>query len=329
LADVLSFVTGKTRSLDGKSIQDYVGAVRAMTDNAGVVGYSYGGNLAILAMARHGERFPGLKWYASWETPILGPVDERGVTFQPNPFYDPTTGKIDFDRLRYSPEMPLWVWPVQGRPRPGWPHGGLYLDGDGNGKFNKDADYGFWLDVVPGPPLKGFYPLNVTREALKRRVFGDQWPAHIATLQEVEERESRDDALRHISAAVKKLPQLAVLIFESQKNHTDSAGDHPDAIAQVNGWLDAHARWVRFNPDEHYVEAIMGRKPSPDVQFPAGRRLDRGLIRNSLEPEADDGGPTDNQGMTAAACELADRTYRKNWTPVLSRTLVQQKPQAP
>jgi len=61
LADVLSFATGKTRSFDGKSIQDYVGDVRAMTDNAGVVGYSYGGNLAILAMARHGERFPGLK----------------------------------------------------------------------------------------------------------------------------------------------------------------------------------------------------------------------------------------------------------------------------
>src|SRR5262249_62170603 len=45
LAEVLSFATGKTRSLDGKSIQNYVGAVPAMTGNAGVVGYSYGGNL--------------------------------------------------------------------------------------------------------------------------------------------------------------------------------------------------------------------------------------------------------------------------------------------
>jgi hypothetical protein len=334
LADVLSFATGKTRSLDGKSIQDYVGAVRAMTDNAGVVGYSYGGNLAILAMARHGERFPGLKWYASWESPILGPVDWFGVTFQPNPFYDPTTGKIDFDRLRYSPEMPLWVWPVQGHPRPEWPHGGLYLDGDRNGRLNKDADYGFWVDVVPGPPLKAFYPLDVTREALGRKVFGDKWPAHIATLQEVEERDSHDDALRHITAAVKKLPGLTVLIFEHQINHggqgrTGVAADHPHAIAQVNAWLDAHARWVRFNPDEHYVEAILGRKPSHDVQFPAGRRLDRDLIRNSLEPEADDGGPTDNQGMAAVACELADRTYLKNWAPVLNRVLVQQKRKAP
>ena len=55
LADVLSFATGKTRSLEGKSIQDYVEGVRAMTDNAGVIGWSFGGNLAVLAMARHGR----------------------------------------------------------------------------------------------------------------------------------------------------------------------------------------------------------------------------------------------------------------------------------
>jgi hypothetical protein len=205
LADVLSFATGKTRSLDGKSIQDYVGAVRAMTGNAGVVGYSYGGNLAILRHGTARRTFPGLEVVRELgESPILGPVDDHGVSFEPNPFYDPTTGKIDFNRLQYSPEMPIWVWPVQGRPRPEWPHGGLYLDGDGNGRFNKDTDYGLWVDVVPGPPLKAFYPSNVTREALARKVFGDKWPAHIATLQEVEEREIRDDALRHITAAVKK-----------------------------------------------------------------------------------------------------------------------------
>ena len=52
---------------------------------------------------------------------------------------------MDFAHLRYSPEMPLWVWPIQALPRdPTWPRGGLYLDGDGNGTFDKDKDYGFW-----------------------------------------------------------------------------------------------------------------------------------------------------------------------------------------
>jgi hypothetical protein len=327
LSDVLSFATGKTHSLDGKSIQDYAGKVRAMTENAGVVGYSFGGNLAILAMARHGERFPGLKWYASWETPILGPVDGgNGTELQWNRFYDPNTGKIDFDRLKYSPEMPIWVWPIQGLSRkPDWPRGGLYLDGDGDGIFNRDRDYGFWVDVEPGPPLKVFYSPATTRGAVERNVFGGKWPAHIATLEEVEERARRDDALPHIRDAVKKFPRLAILVFESQQVHVAQPDDHPNALAEVNGWLDAGARWVRLNPDVHYVELMMGRKPSRVVQSPAGRRLNRRAMRDLAEPEDKDGGPTDKQGMTAVACELADRTYRKNWTPVLNRILVQQK----
>jgi hypothetical protein len=130
LADVLSFATGQKRSIEGKSIQDYAGSVKALTDNAGVIGWAAGGNLAVLAMARHGERFPKLRWYASFESPFLGTVDIGFSTmFQANPFYDPATGRVDFERLRYSPEMPLWVWPIQILQRlprrPDWPHGGL------------------------------------------------------------------------------------------------------------------------------------------------------------------------------------------------------------
>jgi hypothetical protein len=326
LADVLSFATGKTRSLEGKPIQSYVASVRSMTENAGVIGWSFGGNLAVHAMARYGERFPDLKWYASYESPIRTPNDDgRGTGFEPNPFYDPNTDKIDFDRLRYSPEMPIWAWDFRGLPpEPDWPHGGLYLDGDGNGRFNKDADYAFWVEVEPGPPLKVFYRPMVTREARDRKVFGDEWPAHIATVEEVERRESRVNALRHIPDAVKKLPHLAVLVFESQQQHVQGPR-HFDAIAQVNAWLDARARWVRFNPDLHYVGMAMGKRPSRGIQYPAGRKISQEVIRDLVEPVAKDGGPTYKEGMTAVACELADRTYRNNWAPVLTRVLVQPK----
>jgi len=43
LADVIAFATGRTRSVDGKSIQSYSGRIRALTDNVGVIGWSYGG----------------------------------------------------------------------------------------------------------------------------------------------------------------------------------------------------------------------------------------------------------------------------------------------
>jgi len=322
LAEVLAFATGRVRSVEGKSIQSYVGTAKALTENAGVIGWSYGGNLSVLAMARHGEQFPSLKWYASWESPILSPVDGGwGSRFEANPFYDPATGKVDFSRLRYSPNMPLWVWPPNLPRRPDWPRGGLYLDGDGNGSFDRNADYGFWVHLDSGPPLKVFYTPLVTREARDRRVFGDEWPHHIATVDEVEERQSHIDALRHIPGAVKKLPGLAILIFESQIGHVTRAADHPHAIAQTSAWLDAHAKWVRFNPDAHYVEAIMGKKPSREIQYPAGRKVSREMIRDLVEPEDNDGGPTDKQGMTAVACELADRTYHNNWAPVLTHVL--------
>jgi pimeloyl-ACP methyl ester carboxylesterase len=326
LADVLTFATGRIMSLEKKSIGDYAGSTKVLTTNVGVIGWSAGGNLATLTMARHGEQFRDLAWYASWESPVLSTSDVgSGSVFQANRFYDPTTGRVDYGRLRYSSEMALWVWPPQGlRSDPSWPRGGLYLDGDNNATFDRNADYAFWVryrSLSAGEPRKSFYPPAVTREARDRKVFGETWPAHIATVEEVERLANVEDVMRRMPVAVQRLSQLAVIVFESQQGHVTNSADHPHAIAQVNAWLDAGARWVRLNPDAHYVEAAMGKRPSREVQNPAGRKLDRASIADLVEPEADAGGPTDAQGMTAAASELADRTYSKTWAPVLTKVL--------
>ena len=327
LADVLTFATGRNTSLERKSIGDYVGSTKVLTTNVGVIGWSAGGNLATLTMARHGEQFRDLAWYASWESPVLSTSDAgSGSVYQANRLYDPTTGRVDYSRLRYSPDMPLWVWPPQGlQLDPSWPRGGLYLDGDNDGSFDRDADYGFWLryrPLIAGELRKAFYPQAVTREARDRKVFGETWPSHIATVEEVERLANVEDVMRRIPVAVQRLSQLAVIVFESQQGHVTNSVDHPHAIAQVNAWLDAGARWVRLNPDVYYVEAAMGKRPSRGVQNPAGRKLDRANIADLVEPEPDAGGPTDAQGMAAAARELADRTYTKTWNPVLDKVLV-------
>jgi len=326
LGDVLSFATGALRSTEGKSIQDYVSGVRTLTNNVGIIGWSFGGNLSVLAMGRYGDRFPNLKWYASWETPILGPVDEgRGTVFQVNHFYDATTDQIDLSRLKYSRDMPVWAWPILGlRPQPDWPRGGLYLDGDGNGHFDRDIDFAFWVDVERGPPLKVFYSAEVTRRAVEQNVFGGAWPAHIATVQELDKRASQNDAVQHIARAVQRFPRLAVLVFESQEHHIAGFGGarHVNAIAQVNAWLDARARWVRFSPDLEYLKETMAKTPARRDQYPAMKKLDPGSISDLLEPEAGRGGPTDNQAMSAVASELADRTQFDVWSPTLSGTLV-------
>ena len=327
LGDVLSFATGNLRSAEGKLIQDYVPGARAMTDNAGIIGWSFGGNLSVLAMARYGDRFPNLKWYASWETPILGPVDDgRGSRYEPNPFYNAQTDEIDFSRLRYGRDMPVWVWPpIELRPQPDWPLGGLFLDGDGNGRFSRDVDFAFWVDLQLGPPLKVFYSPMVTRRAQEQKIFGNIWPAHIATTEELEARARRNDALRQIPEAVRRFPRLAVLIFDSQEHHIAGFGGarHVNAVAQVNGWLAARARWVRFSPDIHYLAQAMGKPSARTVQHPAMKALDDKSIADLLEPETERGGPTDGQAMSAVVSELADRTQSNVWVPTLSRALVQ------
>jgi len=319
LADVLAFATGNLRSLEGKPIQAYAPSVPPLTENVGIIGWSFGGNLAVHAMARYGERFRNLKWYASWETPIRSPVDDgRGTMFERNPFYDEKTDTIDFARLRYDPGMPIWTWPVlRLSPAADWPRGGLFLDGHGGGVFRRDTDFAFWVDVEPGAPMKVFYSPEVTVEAQRRNVFGDRWPAHIASVREVEAREERVNAVRRIPAAVKKLPDLAVLVFESERHHVGGfgGGHHLDALVQSNAWLDAKVRWMRFNPDRYYVELIAGKMVDGAVQFPAQTPVTAANIAGALEP-ASTNGPI---GMRAAACELADRTHFGLWQPVLTK----------
>ena len=53
------------------------------------------------------------------------------------------------------------------------------------------------------------------------------------------------------------------------------------------------------------------------------KALDVKTIADLLEPEAERGGPTDGQAISAVVCELADRTQFDNWAPNLSRALVQ------
>ena len=58
LADVLAFATGRIRSIENKSIEGFTGDIKVQTTNVGMVGWSGGGNRAVLTMARYGDRFP-------------------------------------------------------------------------------------------------------------------------------------------------------------------------------------------------------------------------------------------------------------------------------
>jgi hypothetical protein len=67
----------------------------------------------------------------------------------------------------------------------------------------------------------------------------------------------------------------------------------------------------------------MGKTSARTLQYPAMKALDAKSSTDLLEPEAERGGPTDGEAMSAVVCELADRTQLNVWAPTLSRTLVQ------
>ena len=322
LSQVLAFATGNLHSTDGKSIHDYVPGIKVLTSNAGVVGWSFGGVSAVRAMAEYGDRFPGLKWYASWESPFVIIEGDYGNVFRANPFFDPKAGTIDFSRLRYAANTRLVFPPGVRIPEDRIPRGLLFLDVDGDGEFTTGKDFHFLARLVPRPAPNVFFTPMVLKEAKERNVFGSDWPAHIATVEQSEAFVREESATKYVAGAVQRFANLAVLVMESEQNHTDDSPDHAMTVAQVNAFVDSKVKWIRLNPDRYYVEMAMGRAPSRVVQNAAGERLRGESIRTQLVPENTSGGPTDKQLGIAAACELADRTYRNEWARTLSNVLV-------
>lgn len=330
LADVIAFAQGQLRTVDGKTIQEVAGSVPLLKKNVGVIGWSFGGNIVPAALAHDAKAAAGMAWYASHESPygdgiINGEFGARNAG--PNPFYDPDTEKFDLTTLRYAPELV----PAQ-LPRPQEPvadvTGCLYHDGNGNGRYDEDADFLLSGVMFPGPLPNYYYSRLVTAEAARRKLFGSTWPSHIANLAQVEKFLDVRDGVTPAPKAVKNAPELAVLIWSCERDHVQRTPDHRHIRLQNDAFLDAGARWVRVNPDAHYLEWVMGKKPSRVVQNPAGKRYDSRAIRPATTPTVQDGGASTTEGLAAAACELADRTQKGEWSATLEAVLYPDAPRS-
>lgn len=326
LADVIAFATGHTRSMEGKTIQDYAGAIKPLTDQAGTIGWSLGGTTIAAAMGLHGQDVRGLRWYASHESPYgEGVIDgEFGTRAEPSRFYHPDTGELDLKGLRYGPDLPTTLMgrAIEGA---GNVRGALFLDGNSNGTFERETDFRFSGMFLPGPAPNVYYSPMLTRAAEQGKVFGDHWPAHIANLEQTRKAWVLRDGVSNIPAAVKNVPELAVIVFAGEADHVQDTADHRHILLQYGGFQAAGARWTRLNPDAHYVEWVLGRKPFGLPQNPAGAKFDRFSIRRAVMPGPPNG-VTNSQALTAAACELADRTNRGNWSPALNAVLFPEAP---
>jgi len=335
LADVIRFATGRLRDKEGRSLDELIPGMRVLYKNCGLIGRSQGGNACGLVMAEHGKEFPDLAFYASLESPYgegAANAELGGFGQRLNPAYDPKTGKLDLSKLAYSPELsPAGKW--RSSPETARLRGALFFDMDGDGRFDPKRDF---LECAvtwdPGDGIKAWYSPRLLREAERRRLYGKKRPAHFPTVAEAAAFWHWRDAAPSIPQAVRNCPRAAVIVYANERDHVQTAPDHPHILVQVEGFRKAGARFVRLNPDRCYVESAWPKRiPLPAdlrrrlADNAAGAAWDRSNIRAGLEPEE----LPSFVGIQAAACELADRTQRNRWDADLAQTLCRFEPLPP
>jgi hypothetical protein len=134
------------------------------------------------------------------------------------------------------------------------------------------------------------------------------------------------DGVSHIHEVHKNIPGLAVIVEASTEDHIQTAADHPHVRIQYDAFRNAGVRWIRLNPDSHYVEWVVGRPSLRVVQNQAGKTFERSAIVPALEPSPAEGGPAATEAIAAAACELADRVQTETWSPALLGVLFPDAP---
>mgnify|MGYP005836427865 CR=1 FL=1 len=331
LADVIRFATGRMTDVEGRRITDLAERFEVLTNHCGIVGSSHGGNTCGLVMAKHGHELPGLAWYASMESPYgegAANVELGGRDTGLNPAYDPTTGVLNLRPLAWSSELSPGL---MRKPMPvssGQLRGAFFFDINGDDRFSSPQDFPANCFVGDaGGGVRAWYSPRILAEAGRRRLLPTPRPAHIPSLGEAREFWSWRDAVASIPAAVKNLPELAVIVYANELDHVQADPAHSHILEQVEGFRKAGARFIRLNPDRAYVEAMVPRGPGRTGQGsfadnPAGKEFHRRNILSGLEPADLPQGVY----MQAAVCELADRTQARNWAPDLAGRLYPDAP---
>lgn len=362
LADVLLFAMGKTTDAQGRRIEE-LSPIEVQTGVVGAIGWSHGGNAVVTTLQAHPDELQDMAFYVSYESPCgtseesLGDivnVDYGGVRFDPdprrdadgnglpwddgrNPYYTP--GKtLDFSRLCWDPDV-TWRW----RLAPA--KGVLFLDGNGNGKFDVvqvgvsgaarggvtqtpdinrdgriDKNEDFPLSFLHGTANdrgQRFYSLSVT-EAAAQTVFRDGFPPDIATVEQARAYWSERDMAAGFEQLEACFDDLLVCIYAGRQDHVQAQSDCPHIRAQYTGLRRAGIGWVRINPDPVYARYVLG---DCDHKLPANQPnqpVAAEAMWQMTEPARKELG---NVFMAAGVCELADRV-KASWKEPLGGSVL-------
>lgn len=331
LRDVLLFAAGKIRDTQGRTIASLV-PVTVFNKNVSLIGWSNGGNIATITLAKFAETLPFVNQLVYYESPL-------GSMFYPavlgssqdllqNPHYrqgSAATGNclVDYRKLCFEPG-------VQKNPgahkKLGQPEikGVVFFDENGNKKWDEELEFAIPYCCDIGLE-KQIYPPAVTIALVKSGLFKDlkEWPKTVATLHESEAYFHERDGSLYLKQLATAMPNLFVCVVGTRLDHLQRQPDHPHIPLNYNGWLQHKVKFVRLNPDPLYIGSIAEMNGANFPDNKPGASIDADALESALEPE---GLIPDYVFVDAAIAELSDRKKSGNLAPSLTAPIVVYKP---
>ncbi len=327
--DVIRFALGEIADIDGKSIADLCRSSTPLCDKVGLVGWSNGGNATLAVAGRYATELSNLAWIVNWESPVGDgmPTAEAGdkgylSSGNPavNPAYDPDSGEWDLNVLQYDASINVNQHHASQTSTP--LYGGFYFDINGNGQVDQGIDF------VPSPiameQMNGdigvFYSERITNAAKAGGLYPANSPDHLMSADSTAQFWQLRNGEKWLDEIGLYLDHLNFIVVASDSDHVQTAPDHPHILIQNNGLVHNGIALARVNPDLSYVSHIMGTTPVNAVDNRANRLYNHQTIVHAVQPPAIPGLDL-RVGVSAACCELADRTYYNAVSPQLDQVI--------
>ncbi len=325
LKDIILFASGQTNDFQNRNINQLI-PTKITNKNIGLVGWSNGGNIALVTLDKYSDELQCIAWLAFYESPLgslffppnLGGVNDLVL----NKHYrqgSAAAGRclIDFRKLCSQGGIIRNPGVHKKLAEPDI-SGVIFFDENGNHIWDESSEFAFNFSLDRGVE-KQIYPPELTSALERHKVFGLGWADSIATVKESEAYFQERDGGLCIASVCSKYPQLLVTIFGSHIDHLQRQTDHPHIVLQYNAWLENGVHWVRLNPEPIYLSQISNMGNRNFVYNKPNDPIDASSIADHLEPE---GVLKDYVFMEAAIAELADRKRNNNLKSPLDAPLV-------
>ncbi len=209
LKDVLLFAAGKIADTKGRFINDLL-PVKAATTNVGLVGWSNGGNIAMVTLGKFSAELQSVvSWVAFYESPIgplFFPPNLGGMKdLHANKHYregSAATGSciVDWKKLQWDPAISRNAGEHKKLGEPEIP-GVLYFDENKNGNWDESVEFALTYAMDVGLD-KQIYPPEVCSALQTMKMF-DRW------VPDVPDQSTQGDSKPAPPPPPKKLPKGA------------------------------------------------------------------------------------------------------------------------